>query len=114
MALIRYSRARWRLFWLLTSCVFLYAVFLLSFHIEPASEAFHEFHKCPACFGDALCPHMRDVKLSGWYSRSVLRFFNVKNVFMGGAERYTRGSQETGARRRVSRSRSSLVPQSTM
>ncbi|KAH8038718.1 hypothetical protein HPB51_002862 [Rhipicephalus microplus] len=83
MALIRYSRARWRLFWLLTSCVFLYAIFLLSFHIEPASEAFHEFHKCPACFGDAFCPHMHDVKLTGWYSRSLLRFFNVKNVFMG-------------------------------
>ncbi|KAL3253270.1 hypothetical protein MRX96_017541 [Rhipicephalus microplus] len=61
MALIRYSRARWRLFWLLTSCVFLYAIFLLSFHIEPASEAF---------------PRVPQV-------RSLLRFFNVKNVFMG-------------------------------
>lgn len=83
MALVRQSRARWRLFWLLTVCVVVYILCALSFRIELTSEAFHEFHKCPACFGDGFCPHMRDVELIGWYSRSALRSFNVKNVFMG-------------------------------
>ncbi|XP_077556173.1 divergent protein kinase domain 2A [Haemaphysalis longicornis] len=83
MALIRPSRARRRLFWLMTACFVMYALFTLSFHIEPASEGFHEFNKCPACFGDGFCPHLRDVKLVGWYSRRALRAFNVKNVFMG-------------------------------
>lgn len=61
----------------------MYILFTLSFHIEPASDGFHEFNKCPACFGDGFCPHLRDVKLVGWYSRRALRAFNVKNVFMG-------------------------------
>ncbi|CAN7996324.1 unnamed protein product [Ixodes hexagonus] len=76
-------RRRKRLFWLLSACSSLYVLTLLSFRIEPSSSSFHEFHKCPACYGDGLCPLLQNLELEGWSSRTALRRFNVKNVFFG-------------------------------
>lgn len=77
------SRRRKRLFWLLSACSLVYILALLSFRIEPTSSEFHEFYKCPACYGDGLCPLLGNLQLEGWSSRAALRRFNVKNVFYG-------------------------------
>ncbi|XP_064455311.1 divergent protein kinase domain 2A-like [Ornithodoros turicata] len=62
---------------------FVYFFILLTFHIDPSSSGFHEFTKCPACYGDGLCPNLSNLQLTGWSRLSILRYLNVKNVFYG-------------------------------
>lgn len=76
-------RRKKRFLLLILTVTVVYVLCLLTVDIDPQSSDFHEYDKCPACYGDALCPNLSDLELTGWRRKSILRHLNVKNVFYG-------------------------------
>lgn len=53
------------------------------FQINVKSNRFTEQDKCPACFGESLCPKLfsDQLVLTGWTRFTASRLINAKNVF---------------------------------
>ena len=65
-------------------CLLLYR-YLRPREINLKDDSFNNLSKCPACYGTSLCQAIKseDIVLSEYSRWSIVRFFNVKNVFYG-------------------------------
>jgi hypothetical protein len=78
-------RVKSLLFWVSASlCGYLIYTRVFPIDIDITSESFHQQTKCPACFGENLCPDLNGgrVSLTNWTRRTVSKVFNAKNVYM--------------------------------
>jgi len=65
-------------------CLVLYR-YLIQRELNLSDDRINNLSKCPACFGTSLCQAIEseDIILSEYSKWSIVRLFNVKNVFYG-------------------------------
>lgn len=70
---------------ILVAALYFVACLVLPVYIDLRGQDFLESHKCPACYGDSLCPdfYSGHVRLTNWTRYKVSRLVNAKNVYYG-------------------------------